>query len=300
MDKISHFLEAINKNNISKQAFIEAIEQLSRSFPSNSEDCDREILTQIENHLRPVFLESPCLKHAFRKPYGYAGDYYMMYLIHSNNPTGNGLGKLFDAVFLESITCQSVRERSNIFVNSINDLIIANDNRLEALIVGCGPCYELLNFFKKNVDSSGALSFTCLDHDSKAVNFAQELLVGTSAGNNVRYICSNIFRYATDKKYDFIYSAGVFDYLRESLFKKLLSRLLDLLANEGMMVIGNLSNKMPIIDIFTMEYILDWKIHRRDKSTMKNLVPDLDSDCIETMVDCHGIGNYLIIKKLNR
>ncbi|MDP8207480.1 MAG: class I SAM-dependent methyltransferase [Candidatus Electryonea clarkiae] len=299
MDKISRFLKAVNSKTLSKQALIEALEQLSKNLPLNSKDCDSELLSEIVNKLRPLFLESSCLNHAFSKPFGYAGDYYCMYLIHINRPSGNGLGGLFDRVFLESKTCQSVRERSNIFSNSLRDLEIANDRQLNVLIAGCGPCFELANYFKKS-NNLKLPSFTCVDHDLSAIEFSKDQLISISSDNKLRYFCSNIFKFSNNgEKYDFIYSAGLFDYLRDSLFKKLLSRLLNQLNKGGMMVIGNLSNKIPMIDSFTMEYILDWKIQRRGREVLKKLVTNADDYDIDTVEDCLEVGNYLIIRKMN-
>lgn len=56
---------------------------------------------------------------------------------------------------------------------------------------------------------------------------------------------SNIFHYRTSKKYDFIWSGGLFDYLTDRQFVLLLKQLRSMCKTEGKIILGNFSIGNP-------------------------------------------------------
>ena len=296
MSEIINFVELLNNKNLTKNLLTSNLERLANNFPLSKSDCETAILTKVEKHLRPLFFESPCMKYGFDKPYGYAGDYYMMYLIHKNYPQGNDIGLLLDETFLSSLTCASVRERADIFFNNLSIEIKRKPVVKNVLIVGCGPCFELLNF-TKNYPESCKITFTCLDIEQEAISFARQMLGVNPNGYNINYLATNVFKFQANDSYDFIYSAGLFDYLSDTLFRKLLIKLFSYLKTDGVLIIGNLSEKIPAIDNFAMEYIMDWKILKRNHLKLLSISSQINSNSIKTVNDSIGIGNYLIIRK---
>ena len=109
MRNILDFLEILKNESLTKEILVSNLERLADNFPLDKRECKTTVLSEVENKLRPIFLKSPCMKYAFEKPNGYAGDYFSMYLIHNNCPQGEGLGLLLDDIFLSSLTCESVR-----------------------------------------------------------------------------------------------------------------------------------------------------------------------------------------------
>jgi hypothetical protein len=73
--------------------------------------------------------------------------------------------------------------------------------------------------------------------------------------------------------YDLIYSAGLFDYLKDRTARAAGARLVAALAPGGTAVIGNFGTANPSRAM--LELILDWPLHHRSASDLRRLFGDL-------------------------
>ena len=82
----------------------------------------------------------------------------------------------------------------------------------------------------------------------------------------------NIFRFQTEKKYDLIWSAGLFDYFDDKTFVRLVSRLKNYVKPGGELIIGNFAVGNPTEGY--MELFLDWYLYHRSPEQLTKLAQD--------------------------
>ena len=109
-----------------------------------------------------------------------------------------------------------------------------------------------------------------IDQEERVLTYCERTLspLALKTGAKVQFIRESVRRLLTTSKLrqalgerDFIYSAGLFDYLNQRSFSALLSVLYDALSPGGHLAVGNVAKHNP--SRFFMEYCLDWfLIHR--------------------------------------
>ena len=94
----------------------------------------------------------------------------------------------------------------------------------------------------------------------------------------------------------FIYSAGLFDYLRESRAKVLIRALYDLLASGGLLAIGTLV--APNHFFWGAEFLMDWTLLYRTREEMLRLADLLPETAErEVVLEPSGAYYFLLIRK---
>jgi hypothetical protein len=98
------------------------------------------------------------------------------------------------------------------------------------------------------------------------------------------------------KSQHFIYSAGLFDYLRESKAQSLVRALYELLVDGGLLVVGNLV--APNEHFWGAEFLMDWTLLYRTRDEMRRLASHLpESAEVEVAVEPSGAYHFLLIRK---
>lgn len=154
--------------------------------------------------------------------------------------------------------------------------------------VGSGPgrdVFELLSAHDLPV------SIDCVDQDKTAINYAKSLC--HSFDEQVRFFDSNIFYFRGRKKYDLIWSAGLFDYLDDRLFKLLLKKIYKQLNPDGRLVVGNFSPNNPSRDY--MEFG-QWYLNHRSEEELLLLADGLQGK-VSIEKEQEGINLFLTIEK---
>jgi extracellular factor (EF) 3-hydroxypalmitic acid methyl ester biosynthesis protein len=96
--------------------------------------------------------------------------------------------------------------------------------------------------------------------------------------------------------YDFIFSAGLYDYLSVRKAQLLTSRLFARLAREATLVIGNMTPKNP--SSWGMEYLLDWfLIYRRPEDLPEFLAHISQPFVYEVTTEQLGVNGFIIVQK---
>jgi len=112
---------------------------------------------------------------------------------------------------------------------------------------------------------------TCIEIDAEAIAFSKEL--NKTNLEHIEYVSSNIFRYQTNESFDFIWAAGLFDYLNDKAFVKLLKRFKEWQKSGGEIVIGNYNEAHnPSRDY--MEILGDWHLIHRTEHQLLQLARD--------------------------
>jgi hypothetical protein len=214
-----------------------------------------KLLRQHELHSE-ILLQSQFIEHAYRKPYGYAGDKDLMLLIYENADRGaSPYAVLKNRVYQSLPAAEAVRRRISSIESRIRDLQPGS----KVLSLACGPAREISRYVS---DFSEVHDFDILDHDGATVQYTSHVI----RDRRVRHIVASAFDIVKGQKefadcslansagrafvlqeghYDFIYSAGLYDYIRDYPsnpnrgVKALTKRLFLSLKPGGRLLIGN-------------------------------------------------------------
>ena len=252
----------------------------------------------------------PFTGRATLKPRGYPGDSGLMRMLYVNEYEGNSTyAKLTHKHAVEHAASQSVRYRLHLIARMLrnyqNDSHPVNGDKTRVLSIGCGSAFELNEIIKSQQDSD-KYYFTLFDQDPKALSEATEVvdhIANTlSISPKVDYMQGSVRTMLFSRKlrqqwgrFNFIYSLGLFDYLASRVAKAVLTRLYQLLAPGGELVIGNfhLSNASQ----YYMMYWGDWFLNHRGEEEFKQLIDCSPGDNVEMLYDSTGSQMFLHIQK---
>ena len=278
---------------------------------SNLSDGNEEKVYKLKQmfikRFRSMFSRGVCCDWSIRKPYGYAGDFKIIEDIYQNNPAISGFDRLFDNYFQMSAISVAVRNRKDDFKRMIINFIEKKAKESQPVTImnlASGPCREIREIFAEERQLANKAIFDCYDSDERAIAYAKDLL---SSYPNVNFFKQNATRIALkkdinlmiNKKYDFIYSTGLFDYFSERIATSLVSNLRKLLKPQGTMAIANVRDKYSNPSVHFMEWAGDWNLVYRDDESFKKIFIDagFKNDEIETQYEQQGIMLYIIARK---
>jgi SAM-dependent methyltransferase len=229
-----------------------------------------------------------------RKPYGYAGDFEVIERLYLNYISSDNRLKKWDLFALSRRSNQAVRNRKAYFIRFLKDRTRTPSPRggYRVLSVGSGPCREVSEFLDAHSDRG--VRFDCLDREPRASEYAKT--VCSRHLGRISFVTMDIFRFRSSETFDFIWSAGLFDYLEDRVFRLLLRRLWPRLAPGGELVVGNFSPKNPDKDYMTFG---GWTLIHRTSEQLMALVSDSGLSNSSARVDCEeeGINLFLHITK---
>lgn len=248
---------------------------------------------QLHDALSPAFDLNSMVGFSFLKPHGYAGDHELIDRIYSKWTSDDEKHHKWDALYHEMEATRAVRNRKEYFLNLVSKLDSSVKNKPLVLDLGSGPCsdlYQYLVTFPKT-----KVKFDCLDMDETAIEYASA--VCDNYTDKIEFIHKNAFRYKTLKRYDLIWSAGLFDYFSDKLFVRLTNRMYQLLEEGGELVIGNFSDENPSRGL--MEVILQWYLHHRSESKLIELalLAGVKEKNIKVKSEQTGVNLFLHLKR---
>jgi extracellular factor (EF) 3-hydroxypalmitic acid methyl ester biosynthesis protein len=230
---------------------------------------------------------SPFAARCFHKPLGYAGDFEMMNMIYRDESLGGTLfGRSLSRLVLDSDAARAVRARAHYLMAKIEAASAPGGRRRPARIlsVAAGPAAELQLILRENPAAlaAGRAEIALLDQDASALAHARDRIQALAAQADVEVTlrCINtsiktVITEGLDDSYDLVYSAGLFDYLKDPAVRAGGTRLVDALAPGGHAVIGNFDVANPTRSF--MELILDWPLHHRSADDLRRLFDGLGS-----------------------
>jgi len=229
----------------------------------------------------PLTDSSPFAARCFHKPLGYAGDFEMMNMVYRNENLGDTLfGRSLNRLLLDSDAAQAVRNRVRYLTAKIEAAVARSESGRPARIlsVAAGPAMELQQLLRKDpaLLRQGRAEIVLLDQDASALRHASQQIeaIAAQARVEVTLCCLNtsirtVIMEGLDGSYDLIYSAGLFDYLKDRTARAAATRLVKALAPGGQAVIGNFGTVNPTRP--TMELILDWPLLHRSAGDLREL-----------------------------
>ena len=230
-----------------------------------------------EHSLRHDIHQDPMTCRAFDKPRGYAGDAVMMdylYNIHFAEEAADNATDLGRAIYRYIQTRQAgegVRFRREHLAGLIDE-IAAEKKDASVLAIASGHLRES--------ELSNALAnrtlgrFVALDADTESLNEV-EMCYGPVGVETIHASVRHLLaRKVKLTPFDFVYAAGLYDYLNDAVAQALTQRMFELTAPGGQMLIPNFANDLA--DIAYMETYMDWDLVYRDEYDMTRLLDKID------------------------
>jgi extracellular factor (EF) 3-hydroxypalmitic acid methyl ester biosynthesis protein len=257
--------------------------------------------------IHPLVLRAPFIYRTFAKPLGYAGDYQMVNQILGDPREGpSTYFELVNFMFLQAGVAQGHRNRVDILLERLQTLaaLARQQGRpLRILNVGCGPAGELQRL---------AATDQPLEHvEVVLMDFSEETLLYTSqrlievakkAGRkplkvtlrheSVHQLLKRASRdqgIALAEQYDYIYCAGLFDYLADKACMRLITYFDKHLRPGGTLLVTNVHVNNP--ERYWMEHFMEWYLIYRDEASIVQLFPDTLPNA-KTFTDETGINLF--------
>lgn len=256
-----------------------------------------------KSQVLPLLEHSPLLRRAHTKPLGYAGDYEMMNMLYRDHAEGASLfGKLLNVYAAQEGAAQANINRLTYLGNKIRSAIEVR-GRVRLASIGCGPARELAALLEQHPELGQYMEVALIDQEERVLTYCERTLspLAVKTGLKVQFIGESVRRLLTTRKLketlgerDFIYSAGLFDYLNHRSFQALLSVLYDALAPSGHLIVGNVASHNPS-RVF-MEYSLDWFLIHRSPEELVDFANALSPRPIRVEVDAEPTGVNLFLR----
>lgn len=264
-----------------------------------------ELIPIAQNHpIARHFHEDPFTRWSFEKPRGYSGDAGLLDFIY-NHPSvqpmleaASPIGKAVHGFTSQSPACVAVRERRDLLAQYVDDVASSRGGEAEILTLAAGHLREgqLSSALKNN----SIKRWVALDQDPLSVGTVAREYEGTAVEAVDGSVRTVLMRSQTLGVFDFVYAAGLYDYLADDVAIKLSQRCLGLLKPKGTFLFANFAN--DIADDGYMETFMNWALLLRSEEDMWRIV----RGATEGMnVDCslrYGANRnivYAIIRKLD-
>ena len=114
--------------------------------------------------------------------------------------------------------------------------------------------------------------------------------------DKINFIEARAIKFKSPKKYNLIWSAGLFDYFEDKVFVFMLKRLLEMVADDGEIIIGNFSVINPSRAYMS---IFQWNLFHRSPQKLAALamVAGVPASAISISREATGVNLFLHIKK---
>lgn len=294
-----------------------AITTLFENFERELRGVDPDHQPVYENfskrQLHRLLLCSPFLHRTYSKPLGYAGDYEMVNMICRNPFEGDSLyAKLVNHWFIQQPPAEAHRNRIQFLTERLVEgaLDARRQGRQPRFItIGCGPAQEVQRFIAES-DLSDDAYVRLVDFNEETANYTMMLLESLKRRHgrktqiemvrkSVHQILKEGGRGAAKpvaEQFDFVYCAGLFDYLTDQTCHRLTNILYELVAPGGIFVSTNVDIYNP--RRLTMDYLMDWHLIYRNGTELAELRPDgINPEFERITADATATNIYYTLRK---
>jgi extracellular factor (EF) 3-hydroxypalmitic acid methyl ester biosynthesis protein len=269
--------------------------------------------TYLKRQIHPLVLCSPFAYRTFKKPLGYAGDYEMVNMLMRNPQEGGSVfAKVLNVWFVSQPPAEAHRNRITYLTRKLIEegARVSSQNRLARVFnLGCGPAWEVQHFLAQN-DLCDRTDCTLVDFNDETLAYAGQVLNDIKTRQSRRTPIklvkksvaqilkggSKVIDGAPDRQFDFLYCAGLFDYLPDRVCKQLMNIFYSMLAPGGLLVATNVDTSNPIRHM--LDYVLEWHLIYRNGKQMHSFCPDqAHPDQATVRADDTGVNLYLEVRK---
>lgn len=252
--------------------------------------------------LRALVHQDPLTRRAFTKPRGYQGDAGLLDIIYRKryaDLNGDAVSQVGGAIFDYTIDCQApaaVRERKDYLMARI-DQAATDVDRPHVLSVACGHLRELQACDALRQQRIGR--FIGLDQDPLSLQLIQNEL-GTHGIETIEGSIKLLLGGAlTRERFDFIYAAGLYDYLEDRIAGRLTEKMFSMLKPGGRLLIANYLPGIP--DVGYMETYMGWELIYRTGDQLQELTNGIPANEIADRTlrnDAHNNIVYLEARRM--
>ncbi len=230
--------------------------------------------------VRELLHTDPFTYRAFAKPRGYAGDAVMMDYIYGLGEAGEAaraatpLGRAIFQYMGGRPSARAVRFRRSLIASLLDSTAARPDARVLAIAAGHLREVEI----STAVREGRFAEFVAFDQDEASLGVVSRdygRMGITARPGSVRQILGGKAAFG---EHDFVYAAGLYDYLSAPIGAALTRRMFDATRPGGMMLIPNFLK--GIADSGYMEAFMDWSLIYRDHAEMRGLAAGLPADQI--------------------
>jgi SAM-dependent methyltransferase len=262
-----------------------------------------------ESSLTQLLLGSPMHRRAYLKPLGYSGDYQTMLYIYANRHEGDTVfDQVFHKLLVEHPLAQGVRTRKDFIVGLKQEQHLRarerGDETFRVTSLGCGPAREVAEFIASSAPWPGRVIWTLIDQEEETLSvafrdsqlaMAERRAQGELNCLNLSFgqLLSDVSLLMRAPAQDFVYSVGLFDYLREERAQALVLALYERLKPGGLLAIGNA--RSPNLHFWSLEFMLDWTLLYRTQEEMRRLAARLPEGAEVNVVAEPGEAYYFLL-----
>jgi hypothetical protein len=268
------------------------------AFPAEWSTLSRDY---ISHPIHTLLCEDPMTGRAFTRPRGYAGDAVMMDYLYQLGDTAGALarttplGREIYQFVATRPAASGVRWRREHIAGIVDT--IAGPRPARVLAIACGHLREAA--ICEALQNGNVQEFLALDGDAESVcevltSYAH--LGVTARQATVREILTG--KAAVAGQYDFVYAAGLYDYLTLPVARALTARMLKACAAGGSVLVPNFLPE--VADRGYMESVMDWQLIYRAEKDMHAIVaglPEAAGCTVDCYDDPYGAVTYLRITK---
>jgi extracellular factor (EF) 3-hydroxypalmitic acid methyl ester biosynthesis protein len=290
--------------------FFEKFEALCQNIPRELQPAHR---AYVKRQLHPLVLCAPFMYRTFQKPLGYAGDYEMINMMTRDPREGASVfAKILNTHFLDTAPVVAHRNRLVEIEKVLRDevLRVAQKGRTAKIFnLGCGPATEIQNFVSGS-ELSNRAKFALLDFNEETLAYTRGVLNNLIERNNrsttVELLKKSVVQILKEAAkptsaliagdYDFVYCAGLFDYLPDRVCEQLVNTFYRMLAPNGLLLVTNVDELNPSRN--WMEYSVDWHLIYRNHNKMRKLAPQgVPEDLCRIRSEPSGVNIFLEARK---
>jgi extracellular factor (EF) 3-hydroxypalmitic acid methyl ester biosynthesis protein len=266
--------------------------------------------TYAKRQLHPQVLCSPFAYRTYHKPLGYAGDYETVNMILREPLEGSSMfAKTINMWLLGQPSAEAHRNR----IKYLTAQLVKETHRraqqgsiARIFSIGCGPAGEVKNFLIQE-ELSNKAHFTLLDFNDETLQHTAQVLEKAKrqyhrsteikmVKKSVHQMLKESGKHSADLKYDFIYCAGLFDYLSDRVCKRLMNILYDMLAPYGLLLATNVHSSNPNRN--SMDFFLEWHLIHRNRAQVEHLKPDLAPEgSFREKQEFTGVNIFIEVRK---
>lgn len=291
----------------------ERYELVAKKVPGDLHACYDEYA---KRQIHPLLLSSPFVFRTYRKPLGYAGDYEVVNMMFRDpGEGGSTFAKLVNIYALGLPPIVGHRERIAYLARRLQEETLRAmraGRRARIFNLGCGPAQEIQVFLRDSVVADHA-ELTLVDFNEPTLQYAGKVLEELRqrhrrattiklSRKSVQQLLKERARLgnaAPESAYDFVYCAGLFDYLTDKVCCQLIALLHGMLAPGGSLLVTNV-DEHPARG--QMECFLEWHLVYRNSRQLQALVPEeMVNDSLSILGDSGaGVNVFLELRKLER
>jgi len=265
----------------------------------------------MRQHLHHLVLNAPFAQRTFEKPLGYAGDYESVNMIARNGFEGHTLfAKVLHGWFVQQPPAAAHRNRITYLTERLGletQRVLRSGGIARVYNFACGPAVEVQNFLRSPLSDHAELTLAdfnkeTLEYAGKTLEAIKELV---GRRTRVRLQPNSVYQLLKESQrqlsagpvqFDFVYCAGLFDYLTDHTCRQLMNIFYDMVAPGGLLLATNVEPSNPLRH--GMEQLLDWHLIYRNEPELRKLAPGrATGDQVLVRTDATGVNLFMEIRK---